>query len=62
MEVSDSFTLPLDITLTLTFDFVYPTFRHETYSYYSFWQYADSPEDEDYWNGTAASLKTFATG
>lgn len=35
------------------------------FSTYSFWQYADSgkyPGDQDTWNGSAASLKTFARG
>ncbi len=35
------------------------------FSYYSFWQYADSgtyPGDQDTWNGDLASLKKFATG
>ncbi|SPO25690.1 probable lysozyme [Ustilago trichophora] len=35
------------------------------FTYYSFWQYADSgtyPGDQDTWNGSLDSLKTFARG
>lgn len=32
------------------------------YGYYTFWQYSDSPVDQDYFNGTTAQLRTLSLG
>ncbi|GAA1905914.1 GH25 family lysozyme [Lapillicoccus jejuensis] len=32
------------------------------YGYYTFWQYSDSPVDQDYFNGTTTQLRTLSLG